>query len=300
MKETTTKAVVDLPADTEPLLHQVAGHFYGNAKTRFGLLQRCSTGDVLKPLNDKVRGPSEWRFYQNVFADGASANLRALRPFLPTLLGTDDYEGTSYLVLENIVRKFVHPCVADVKIGRITYDFLASEEDIEKTYRRYPPLAEVGFQLVGWQNYRPFENRYEYHDKICGRSLKKEEVIHGIANFYGAPTSDYRRVVRCVLERLTALEDAMAKQHGLIFVSSSLLIVYEGDNAHSIHSIQESKVDVRLIDLCKVFRVEQYADSTGLEDNFLDGLRSYKNCLRRLLDDTYVYSSVGKLRGANC
>ncbi|CAF1418549.1 unnamed protein product [Adineta ricciae] len=281
----------ELPPDTQPLQHQVSGHFYGNAKTKFGLLQRISTNDVLKPLNDKVRGPSEWRFYTNVFSDEAPENLRALRSFMATLLGIYEYNGINYLILENIVYPFRYPCIADVKIGRITYDFAATKEDKEKSYRRYPPAAEIGFQLLGWQIYRSTTNSFEYHSKICGRSLNKEEVLHAIAHFYGAPRSAYRRIVRLVLERLIALERAMIKQSELVFISSSLLIVYESDYA----SYSIPKVDVRIVDLCKVFNIEQYSDQTGWEDNFLYGLRSYMNYLRRLLDDTYVYVAIDKL-----
>ncbi|CAF1287774.1 unnamed protein product [Adineta steineri] len=299
MKISSTNLLPELPPDTKPLQHQIGGHFYGNPKTKFGILQRCSTGVVLKPFINEVRGKSEWRFYDDVFSDQAPESFYALRPFLAAPLGIYQYNEINYLVLENIVQKFVHPCIADIKIGRITYDFQASKEDIEKCHRRYPPLNEVGFQLLGWQNYNSRKNLYDYHDKTCGRSLTKEEIIYAIAHFYGAPRSDHRKIVRLVLERLTILEHIMTKQQGLVFISSSLLIVYEGENDNEINLSSEPKFDIRVIDLCKVFKVEQYVDQTGLDDNFLYGLRSYMNYLRRLLDDTFVYVHIDKLNCIN-
>ncbi|CAF1121870.1 unnamed protein product [Adineta steineri] len=299
MKISSTNLPPELPPDTKPLQHQIGGHFYGNPKTKFGILQRCSTGVVLKPFITEVRGKCEWRFYSDAFSDQAPENFCALRPFLAAPLGIYQYNEINYLVLENIVQKFVHPCIADIKIGRITYDFQASKEDIEKCHRRYPPLNEVGFQLLGWQNYNSRKNLYDYHDKNCGRSLTKEEIIYAIAHFYGAPRSDHRKIVRLVLERLTILEHIMTKQQGLVFISSSLLIVYEGENDNEINLSSEPKFDIRVIDLCKVFKVEQYVDQTGLDDNFLYGLRSYMNYLRRLLDDTFVYVPIDKLNCIN-
>ncbi|UJR06829.1 hypothetical protein I4U23_011117 [Adineta vaga] len=77
MESSSTSLQVSLPPDTKPLQHQVAGHVFGKSKTKCGLLQRCSTGDLLKPITDER---------------------------------------------ENVIHPFVHPCVADVKIGRITYE----------------------------------------------------------------------------------------------------------------------------------------------------------------------------------
>jgi len=285
-----------LPPDTIPLKHQVAGHFYGKWKTKLGLLQRCSTGDVLKPLIDKRRGPREQRFYLDVFSDEAPENLRALRSFLPTLLGTYEFNGINYLMLENIIQTFDHPCVADIKIGRITYDCEATEEKIARSIRKYPPVSDTGFQLLGWQVYRPTDNLYEYHDKVFGRSLTKEELIHAIAHFYGAPMSDYRKVVRLVLEHLTALEHTMTEQHGLILIASSLLIVYEGEQAKENDQHHHStKVDVRLVDFAHAFKQEEGVNANRPDENFLFGLRNYIDCLRKLLDDTFVYVAIDKL-----
>jgi hypothetical protein len=105
----------------------------------------------------------------------------------------------------------------------------------------------------------------------------------------------YRNIVRLALERLTTLEDAMTQQCGLVFISSSLLIVYEGGEEKENDQYHNKKIDIRIVDLPKVFKVERYADQTGLDDNFLFGLRSYMDYLRRILDDTYVYVAIDKL-----
>lgn len=276
-----------LPPDTEPLEHQVAGHFYGRSKTKFGLLQRCSTGDVLKPLLNPPRGPREHQFYVNIFSDNISNELLALRPFLPKLLGTYQFDGMTYLVLENIIRPYEYPCVIDIKLGRITYDREATQEKIERQIAKFEPAAEIGFQLLGWKTYREIDNSYMYHDKKCARSLTKDELLYGMANFFGAPEYDHRPFVRAVLERLVDLERAMTKQCEFVFIASSLLIVYDGK-----HKDNDIKVDVRLVDFAHAF---PSSSNTEPDENFLFGLRHCIEYLKMLLDEKFHYESIDKL-----
>jgi hypothetical protein len=54
----------------------------------------------------------------------------------------------------------------------------------------------------------------------------------------------------------------MTQQCGLVFISSSLLIVYEGGEEKENDQYHNKKIDIRIVDLSKVFKVEQYADQT--------------------------------------
>ncbi|CAF1299938.1 unnamed protein product [Adineta ricciae] len=235
-----------LPPGTEPLVHQVAGHFYGRSKTKFGLLQRCSNGNVLKPLLNPPRGPREHKFYTHIFSANASSELRALRPFLPQLLGTYEFGGMTYLELENAIRSYQCPCVIDIKLGRITYDQEATPEKIERQIAKFEPAAEIGFQLLGWKSYQQSDNSYIYHDKKCSRSLTKDEVLHGLAHFFGAPERNIRAIVHKVLDRLNDLERIMVKQFEFVFIASSLLIIYEGKAQDSETHKVEYPVDYDL------------------------------------------------------
>ncbi|CAF1079926.1 unnamed protein product [Adineta steineri] len=277
-----------LPPDTAPLEHQVAGHFYGRSKTKFGLLQRCSTGDVLKPLLNPPRGPREHQFYDNIFSDKISGEIVKLRPFLPKLLGTYQFDGMTYLILENIIQSYEYPCAIDIKLGRVTYDCEATPEKIERQIAKFEPAAEIGFQLLGWKTYRQLDNSYIYHDKKCARSLTKDDLLYGMAHFFGAPEYDHRPIVRAVLERLVALEQIMAKQYEFVFIASSLLIVYDGKNREN----DNIKVDVRLVDFAHVF---PSSSNTEPDENFLFGLRHCINYLKMLIDDKFQYISIDKL-----
>ena len=292
MASNTDDSLPELPPGTVPLEHQVAGHFYGRSKTKFGLLQRCSTGDVLKPLLNPPRGPREYQFYENMFTGKISEELLALRPFLPKFLGSYQFDQMTYLILENIIQSYRCPCVIDIKLGRITYDQEATPEKIERQLGKFQPAQEIGFQLLGWKTYRPAEKNYIYHDKRCARSMTKDELFHGLANFFGAPERDHRPLVRTVLNRLTVLEEIMSKQYDLVFIATSLLIVYDGadrDDGNEIH------VDVRLVDFAHVFPSTCSSNCQQPDENFLFGLRHCIAYLQRLLDDDFQYVSLEKL-----
>ena len=279
----------ELPPDSKPLSHQVAGHFYGRSKTKLGLLQRISTGDVLKPLLNPPRGPREHQFYQLMFSDRVSEQLRALRPFLPNFLGSYEYGGMTYLILENLLQTFRYPCVMDVKLGRITYDQEATPEEAQRRILKFQPATEIGFQLLGWKTYRSKEKFCLSHDKVCGRSLSKEELIHALAHFFGAPEYDHRSLVRLVLQQLRALYEVMSKQYQYTFIASSLLITYDDENRSE--EFCPTKVVVRLVDFAHVFPSNK---SDEPDENFLFGLRYFIIYCQQLLEEDFIYNPLEK------
>jgi len=284
-----TDSLPQLPPDSQPLVHQVAGHFYGRSKTKFGLLQRCSTGDVLKPLLNPPRGPREEKFYEEMFSAQISGELASLRPFLPKLLGKIEFDGMKYLVLENILRPFRRPCVMDIKLGRITYDQEATPEEAQRRILKFIPATEIGFQVLGWKTFRSNPNVDIYHDKICSRALTKDELLYALANFFGAPEFDHRSLVRHVVKRLEQLDDVMSKQFEYTFIASSLLISYDAEDR--TEDIPSTNVDVRLVDFAHVFPSTRPNEP---DENFLFGLRHCIDYCHRLLDPNFVYVNCDK------
>jgi len=55
----------------------------------------------------------------------------------------------SYLKLEDACRRFRNPSILDIKIGRVSYDPDADEHKRSIEMAKYPPLSELGFQLLG-------------------------------------------------------------------------------------------------------------------------------------------------------
>lgn len=54
-----------------------------------------------------------------------------------------------YMKLEDVTRRFVKPCIMDVKLGQRSYDPYASQEKREQQIRKYPLMEEIGFLVLG-------------------------------------------------------------------------------------------------------------------------------------------------------
>ncbi|KAG2463238.1 IPMK multikinase, partial [Polypterus senegalus] len=71
-----------------------------------------------------------------------------------------------YLKLEDVTRKFIKPCIMDVKIGQRSYDPYASKEKKDQQIRKYPLMEEIGFLVLGMRQYlKPFLVLYILHSQ---------------------------------------------------------------------------------------------------------------------------------------
>ncbi|XP_078576370.1 inositol polyphosphate multikinase-like [Branchiostoma floridae x Branchiostoma japonicum] len=235
-----------LPRRCRPLAHQVAGHRYGQGKTKKGMLQH-EDGTLLKPLQPPPRGQKELGFYQKIFEEETNdQDLLTLRQFMPKYLGKfvpEDDPSQVFIKLEDITRKFHQPCILDVKVGRRCYDLEATPDKIEREKKKYPPIDIVGFQLMGMRIYKRKTGEVVYYDKKYGRSLDENHVGMGLTKYL---TMDGTcplqvRVLQAILRRLERIKRFIKTQSQICLFSSSLLIVYEGETENSLeNSLEES------------------------------------------------------------
>uniref|UniRef100_A0A8B9L830 Kinase n=1 Tax=Astyanax mexicanus TaxID=7994 RepID=A0A8B9L830_ASTMX len=212
-----------------PLPHQVAGHKYGTSKV--GILQHPD-GTVLKQLQPPPRGPRELHFYTQVYSqDCTDPQLLALQHHLPKYYGTWaslESPNEVYLKLEDATRRFARPCIMDVKIGRKSYDPYASQKKREEQIRKYPPMEEIGFLLLGMRVYHVNSESYISHDKLYGRGLRKETLKSGLAEFFHNGEELRKDVISLSICNIRDILHWFEGQKQLHFYASSLLFVYEG------------------------------------------------------------------------
>lgn len=84
----------------------------------------------------------------------------------------------TYIKMDDIGYGLMKPSVIDLKIGRVTYDPFASAEKIHRCRLKYPGSANVGFTLSGMRVYDPLSNLFAFYDKVFGRSLNQDDIIH--------------------------------------------------------------------------------------------------------------------------
>uniref|UniRef100_A0A3B5MNC2 Kinase n=1 Tax=Xiphophorus couchianus TaxID=32473 RepID=A0A3B5MNC2_9TELE len=212
-----------------PLSHQVAGHKYGVKKV--GILQHPD-GTVLKQVQPPPRGPREMQFYSMVFAEDCSDPcLLDLQKHLPKYYGTwssPDSPNELYLKLEDVTSRFNKPCIMDVKLGRRSYDPLASQEKREQQIRKYPLMEEIGFLILGMRVYDVRSETFNSYNQHYGRALAQDTVKDGLATFFENGVCLRRDAVRASICRVQHILNWFHSQHQLAFYASSLLFVYEG------------------------------------------------------------------------
>lgn len=93
---------------------------------------KCN-GKIYKPLTSKICGDREVEFYETLRTT-TDPILTELRSFIPKYHGSETYnidgKDVKYVVLDDVTKDIKEPCVMDVKIGKITYDPLATHEKI--------------------------------------------------------------------------------------------------------------------------------------------------------------------------
>uniref|UniRef100_A0A3B5A453 Kinase n=1 Tax=Stegastes partitus TaxID=144197 RepID=A0A3B5A453_9TELE len=212
-----------------PLSHQVAGHKYGVDKV--GILQHPD-GTVLKQLQPPPRGPRELQFYSMVYAeDCCDPCLLDLQNYLPKYYGTwssPDSANDLYLKLEDVTRRFIKPCIMDVKLGQRSYDPFASQEKREQQIRKYPLMEEIGFLVLGMRVYKMCSDSFDTYDQHYGRGLVKETIKDGLAKFFHNGVSLRKDALSASIRRVQQILQWFESQQQLTFYASSLLFVYEG------------------------------------------------------------------------
>ncbi|XP_071780798.2 inositol polyphosphate multikinase [Centroberyx gerrardi] len=212
-----------------PLSHQVAGHKYGVDKV--GILQHPD-GTVLKQLQPPPRGPREMQFYSMVYAEDCyDPCLLELQSHLPKYYGTwssPDSPNDLYLKLEDVTRRFVKPCIMDVKLGQRSYDPFASQEKREQQIRKYPLMEEIGFLVLGMRVYKVCSDSFESYDQHYGRGLVKSTIKDGLSKFFHNGVGLRKDAVSSSIRRVQRILHWFESQRQLTFYASSLLFVYEG------------------------------------------------------------------------
>jgi 1D-myo-inositol-tetrakisphosphate 5-kinase/inositol-polyphosphate multikinase len=193
-----------------------------------------------------------------------------------------------------------NPAVIDFKIGRITHDPEASQEKIQRQKSKYPPVECLGFQLLGM---RVFDKKYQsfsHYDKVFGRSLNEDDVIHGLALYFQFHQTPQLRAIQETLRRFEEIREWFKKQKSYHFFSSSLIVVYDAnledhdDNNNTSNQTNHSNgglcwpsVRVAMADFAHVF-----PSNNTLDENYLFGLERLIEHLKLLLSPEYKFKEI--------
>lgn len=272
-------------SETESFSHQVAGHdgllvaYDPPRRTTSSSAESTQHGEerdsdcdrralrrLLKPLMGDARGAAEKEFYERVFrSERADVELQR---FLPEYFGCIEVLGKGdYMKLADLTASFEHPCVADIKIGRQTYDPDATPEKNERETSKYPQMSEMGFKICGMKIFDPKERASVTFDRTYGLSVTKENAADALATYLNlredepsthSPKPTAKDARACILDafnaRLADICAYMRAQRSFRFFCTSLLFVYDGaDLLAPPDADRAPRVGVYMIDFGHVF-----------------------------------------------
>lgn len=272
------KEQILFPQKTLPLFHQLAGHRHGKGKSKLGLLLH-EDGSVLKPVvEDDVRGKREQSFYEMAYNHVKSCKTNCEHPLshelcqlIPKYLGIYKPAGPSpsphgktvtYIKLEDLARSFKYPCIADIKIGQITYGLDATPEKIKIEESKYPIKKITGYRISSMRIYEHGIPRL-YGAEYCD-NLTEDTIVDGLKKFISTKPSNLPEIINA-LERILSWFEV---QRDIAFYSSSILIVYEANETRAVG---------KMIDFAHVFPTK------NSDENYMIGLknliRDFRKCL---------------------
>jgi len=160
--------------------------------------------------------------------------------------------------------------------------------------------------LSSIQTYNQESKKYVYQNKYFGFELDDEGLKKELYKFVHSGTHLRKDVVMCFLEKLQQLSRCLEDQDKLRFFSSSLLLIYEGQqkdcssnvngdcmsnilsadseaNGKTTFTSGQGKADVKMIDFARSFHYTKKAVPVGIDESYLLGLRNLIKMFQEIL-----------------
>lgn len=183
-----------------------------------------------------------------------------------------------YLLLENLVSRYRHPCVLDLKIGTRQYadDVSAAKKQRKIAKAENSTSSTLGLRLCGMQVYKAKNGRYVCHNKYFGRTLNNQGLKSTIEEFLINEETVRIDIVDRLLDKLERMRKIVTSLESFRFYTSSLLITYDGYGLN--------KIDLRIIDFAHSTH-KDFDDAVihkGPDDGFLFGLNNFLGILNEI------------------
>jgi Ca2+-binding EF-hand superfamily protein len=225
---------------------QTGGHVGG--------FKMAEAGQLMK----KVSAP-ELEFYTVTLP--ATPGLDA---FTPQFFGTSVEGDDSYIVMEDLCRGYVKPCILDLKMGTTSAGEDAAGAKLEAMRAKdlESTTHVLGMRFTGMRVWNEPTDTFERYNKSWGRKVTVDSFDDALKIYFNTGNTVHFGVIPRFLVALHKLAKYLGSQHHLRFYSSSLLFIYDGANP-------DADVRLKMIDFAHVFPIRE---PEGLDDGYLLGL----------------------------
>ncbi|OAD55771.1 Inositol polyphosphate multikinase [Eufriesea mexicana] len=232
-----------LPVGISPLESRVAGHPPLDIERQtIGMLRR-SDGRVFKPVVKPLLGKREISFYENLQISQDPVLLQ-LKNYVPRYYGTTELQifgrRVTFLTLKDITDGMAEPCVMDIKIGRRTWDPLATPEKKATEELKYAESKRTyGFCITGFQVYCVSSGQLKQFGKHYGKTLDAKGVVEALKIFLNISPErpPCRQLIVMLLSFLWKILLFFRIQRLFRFYSSSLLVAYDAKRLRYYHRL---------------------------------------------------------------
>lgn len=223
--------------------HQVAGHTFHVGTDEIGMLKSNDDGSVLKPSGSPMCAAREIKFYEQLLTT-TDKDILPLREFTAEYRGTQTLTlGTktvNFIKLRDLTHGMLEPCAIDMKIGRRTWDPLATDAKRSAEDSKYVNCKNtLGFCIPGFQTFHIESGNYKKFGKEYGKKLNENTVKDALRLFLNADSGLCRQLIMQILTNLWAIQKWMRTQKTFQFFSSSILIVYDARKLRQVLEVQK-------------------------------------------------------------
>jgi len=205
---------------------------------RLGSFKIVGEGRLTKKVD-----PREYDFYVNTLK-----RVSGLSNFCPQFFGTIQEDGNNLIIFEDLCRGFSKPCVLDLKIGttRVGDDTIGERREYMHNKDKGSTTVSIGLRFIGMRVWNKDTESFDRYNKSWGRAVTDDTFGESMLVFLRTSKTDQNlQLIPLFLEKILPLYEWMQTQNELRFFSSSLLLVFDGQNPDSVR--------LKMIDFAHVF-----------------------------------------------